>query len=151
MVDRWFVQVKPVTPPVVPVDIPAQEEEVIAQEEEVLAPATPPPEPLGTAAEMVKEGIKEVNGEDLSDLFNVSQKDVMGDTEEGMKDLTEVSEEDLMGEGDPTMSDLVDVPPEFFEGYDYAPPTPKLKQRAVPKAPRIVKTPPPTIMGGQQR
>lgn len=142
MADRWFVEVKPVTPPIVPGSIPAQEEEVIA-------PATPPPEPQGAAAEMVKKGIKEVNGEDLSDLFNVSQEDVMGDNEEGMKDLTEVSEEDLMGEGDPTMSDLVDVPPEFFKGYDYAPPKPK--QRVAPKATRIVRIPPPTIMGGQQR
>ena len=142
MADRRFVQVEPGAPPVGPVSIPAQEEEVIA-------PATPPPEPQGAAVEMVKEGIKEVNGEDLSDLFNVSKDDVMGDTEEGMSDLTEVSEEDVMGEGGADMSDLVDVPPEFFEGYDYAPPKPK--QRVVPKAPRIVRIPPPTIMGGQQR
>ncbi len=91
---------------------------------------------------------REVNGEDLSDLFDVSREDVMGDTDEGLADLTEVTEEDVMGEGGPDMSDLLDVPDEDFKGYDYAPAPKPLKV----KAPRVIVRPttPPTTVRGQQ-
>lgn len=87
--------------------------------------------------DIVSEGIREVNGEDLSDLFNVSYEDVMGDTEEGLAELTDVTEEDVFGEGGEDMSDLVDVPEEDLEGldgFDYAPePKPVPVARPVPQ------------------
>ena len=46
--------------------------------------------------------------EDLSDMFNVSDEDIMGEGGSDMSDLVDVSEEDVMG-GDSDLSDLVEV------------------------------------------
>lgn len=123
--------------------IPVPEEELTIEEglEEQATPATG----------LVEEGVREVNGEDLSDLFDVNFEDVMGDTEEGLADLTEVSEEDVMGEGGAAgLDDLVDVSYEDIMGYDYAPPA-KVKRGAVARVSKVARTPPPTSMRGQQQ
>jgi hypothetical protein len=91
-----------------------------------------------------KSGLSPV--EDLSDMFEVTKEDVMGDTEEGMDDLTEVSEEDVMG-GDEDMSDLMEVSREDIMGPEPEPVPAKDRRRI-----RIVRHPrvPGTSFGGMQ-
>lgn len=132
-----------VVPPVTPAPAPP----TLSTEEggdTVAVPVAPIP-----SAEPAKEGIKEVNGEDLSDLFDVSLEDVLGDTEEGLDDLTAVSEEDVMGKGGADMSDLVDVSYKDITGYDPAPPS-RSKKVVTRKPPRAPRTPPQASMGGMQ-
>ena len=133
MDERGFEPIEPAELPIVPIEEPevaiSQPPEVVAEEE---------------------ERTEEANGEDFSDLFVVTTEDVLGDTEEGLEELTTVSEEDVMGEGDPSLADLVEVPREVITGYDYAPETPQPQRGVAPRAPRVIRRPPPTTMGGQQ-
>ena len=71
-----------------------------------------------------RQPIREPNGEDLSDLFNVSSEDVLGDTAEGMNDLTDVSENDVFGDGGEDMSDMLDVSWNDVMGEDETVPMP---------------------------
>ena len=100
------------------------DEEVLLDEE---VPETPPRAPFlpalppiysipGRIAEIPPPDLSKKDlVEDLSDMFEVTKEDVMGDTEEGMDDLTTVSAEDGIG-GDADMSDLFDVAKEDITG-----------------------------------
>ncbi len=127
-----------------PEPLPEEQPRPIPAPSAVVLPATravssrlfeepPPPE---------EDALREVNGEDLTDLFDVSEEDVLGDTEEGLDELTDVDEEDVFGEGGDDLSDLTTVSNEDIMGR------PRLPKRARPRRVRRSGGVPPQSMSG---